>query len=226
MVRTRIREDQGNDSDFLSEEEGNQRFIFRDGYGFNEADLTLDGYVSFKNQSIQPSYNDGYSHLYSQGNLLYATSSLGTSLLTPFSSEFAPILKFGETIQNTIYNISYYTVMGDLVFITISSQFQRSIDSGIVSISIPIATKNIANLNQTLLLGGFEVSKTIAIYGTPTYGSVVYGDANLRPEQVLAHMSPGMTVATLRKLGSDEDIVSSELPDRILTLYISGFYFR
>jgi len=227
MIRTRIREDQGVDSDFLSEGEGGERFVIKDGYGYNpNTNVTLDGYLSFKNRST-PSSNDGYSHIYSQNNLLYSNSSLGNFCLTPFSSAFAPVLKFGGVTQSTNYNLAYYTTMADIVFLTISMEFVRSSDTGLVTISIPEASKNVANLNQTLLLGGFDVVQEAAVYGsTSVYGTPKYADTTAASEQVLAHISPGVTTLTLRKLGANIDLLAEGLPSRTLTLSVSGFYFK
>ena len=59
MIRTRTRETQVLDSDFLSEEEGAQRFIFRDGYGTNNTNLILDGYIFLSsNVSATPTGSD------------------------------------------------------------------------------------------------------------------------------------------------------------------------
>ena len=63
MIRTRMREDFAIDIDFLSEEEGYQRFLTKDDVGANQSNLVLaDGYcVNLPNFVEHPNNPiDGY----------------------------------------------------------------------------------------------------------------------------------------------------------------------
>lgn len=226
MIRTRIREDQGADTDFLSEQEGSERFVFRDGYGENISNLVIDGYLSLKNQISAPTHDSNYSTAFSMGGLFYTPSASGNVQLSPFSSSFTPTLKIGGNPQTTNYQIGHYTTIADLVFVAISLDFPATVDTGLVTIDLPEYSKNIPNLNQTMLMGGFEVSETVATYGGQTYGSINYTDATLSSVQILAHIAPNVNYLTLRKLSDNTNVNGEDLPNKTLSLSISGFYFR
>jgi hypothetical protein len=77
------------DKDFLSEAEGDSKYLFRDGYGINE-NLILDGYVSIEDVGLPDApvsgltiyYKDGYLSSVDAGGTRMAYSSNGATAYT------------------------------------------------------------------------------------------------------------------------------------------------
>ena len=143
MVRTRIRELQAEDIDFLSEQEGGERFFFKDGYGTNSSDLHLA---------------DGYS--------VYADNIISVA-----KGSFTPVPKIGATTQTCTYAVGKYTKVGNLVTVTASMSFTKSGTGTFTIEGLPFAAMNITNLTQQLFVGGDGlVPETLdVIYRTLTY---------------------------------------------------------
>jgi len=113
MVRTRFRSDQGFDEDFLTEQEGAERFVFKDGYGTNDANVTLqDGYtLTIDGYAVRPltvsvtsgnevfsvgeiEFNDAYGFsIVDLGN----TAVSGKKVRIDFGSAFNPIQIDGQS---------------------------------------------------------------------------------------------------------------------------------
>jgi hypothetical protein len=108
MVRTRVSQNQVVDSDFVSEIEGAERFIFRDGYGTND-NLILDGYISIHDVGLPAApasgltiyYDDGYLSSVDSGGMRTAYSSSGATVSLPDALSLE--------LQYYLYNPSFYT---------------------------------------------------------------------------------------------------------------------
>lgn len=110
MVRTRVREDQAVDVDFLTEQEGSERFIFRQGQGTNDTNVILeptyymeadrfhiDGYTRFVDLVSDPtdSLPANSLYLYNKAGFIYTRNSAGDT------KELGVALTVSETVGAT-----------------------------------------------------------------------------------------------------------------------------
>lgn len=194
MARTRIREHQTRDEDFLTEQEGEERFILK-----NEStagSIILDGYIDASDLRID-----------------------GNSLTE--SGTFAPIVKIGETIQTLDYSLGYYTRVKDIITVTVSVGFTNSINEGTISVEgLPFISKNVENLVQYLTTNPIGFVSYVT-FGGAHYENVRYGSTD-KP-LIMAKVYPNSSKMVFGYVGLTGDLAVL-VPNSPIVFNITGSY--
>jgi hypothetical protein len=187
-----MREDFAIDIDFLSEEEGYQRFLTKDDVGANQSNLVLaDGYcVNLPNFVEHPNNPiDGYLLYFIDGSL-YSRGSVGLPSrigIQVASDEIVPTIKAGTTTMSTDFAVAAYSRIESIVTVNINIQFTKSGSGDIIIQGLPSPAKNTANLIQGLTVLEYKGITPPALYGrTSTIQAVIFPNEDVIRLQVAA----------------------------------------
>lgn len=181
MARTKFRSTQGIDQEFLTEDEGAERFIFRDGYGTNETNVVLDGYLNLVDQQTDPSITPttGNIIVYAKSGEAYTKNPQGTVEKlggVAVATAFTPVIKTGTTTETPVYSVGFAIENGDAVFVSINLSFSKSGTGDLTIEGLPAVAKNTANLVQ-----GLSVVQYNGVIDGAAYGRVTSLQATLQP---------------------------------------------
>lgn len=231
MARTKFRSNQGVDEEFLTEAEGDERFIFREGYGINDANLLMDtnffiesdrfhvdGYSRFTDLISDPtaSLPSNSLYLYNKAGSLFSKNSVGTITQlggAPLAVGFTPVIKLGATTLATSHAEGYSAQNGDIVTITLSIAYTASGTGSLTIEGLPVSARNESNLVQGLNVHTYEGITVAATFG--------------RVSSIQATLQPGSSTLTIQKAegSSNIDITDSDVSSGVIRItgsYISG----
>lgn len=229
MIRTRFREGQVIDEDFLSEEEGSQRFIFKDGYGDNNTNLIIqDGYIQFDNIAEPNTPPADSVIIYPSQDDIYMKDSNGLvqQVGASIDNSFVPEIKVGATVITPDVAVGEYTKIGRSVTLAIYVSFTNPGGAFPLTVSIPFVGINTTNLIQSLNVGGLGLGGEVvsSTYGLAQYGVTLYGDEGasvLEPLEI--SISPTSSTCNLRRLGIEEELDASSFGET-LSFNVNGTY--
>ena len=238
MIRTRIREDQTLDNDFLSEDEAQERLVFKEGYGTNSTNVVLsdgyfkssayyvDGYDQFKSLGANPATppGSGDTRLFTKSNDIFIIDSLGQvkklndqSGASATEGSFTPAVYVGAVSQTATYAIGRYSKFGKATTISLSVQFSKS-GTGDLSIQgIPFVANSASNLTQIFVVNMTGVGSSSA------YGSgVLYGSGGAGNE-VVGRLAPNSSTMFFVKNDTTTNLNDAGLGSSII-VNITGSY--
>lgn len=188
-------------------------YLFKEGYGTNNTNLLLDGYVMIKDNGVPAAAPSGHLVLYYAGGQFSTINSGGTSTSIggATSGTFTPSFNLGGVSQSTSYALGSYSKTGNAVTVVMSIAFTKSSTGALTIEALPFATLNTTNLRQGLVVSKYNGFTSPTIYGRIT--------------SIQATMDPNSTTIKIQRSVGD---AGTDLQDTNLastgTIEITGTY--
>lgn len=249
-MRTRLRDIQARDEDFLTEEESSQRFIFRDGYGENNCNLSLDGYVILEDIEPPNTPVEG-TLLYSNQGILYTKNPQGISYRLDQSLTLDGYCSTENFEQHSEDSSLHYTldeakIILDGYYLPSFTNFEPIVKIGNTTQTTTVAVgrasnfSNIINFSLSVEFSKSQDTGNVTITNLPftslnTSGlnyTINVGGVGFcsflkysSNPQVQAILKPNSSTVEFSFIGSEQSVTDQDLLEQV-KITLTGMYFK